>query len=169
MTELIDWARLSAQGGLTVDDLPDEHASQARLELVDGSLIVTPLGDYNHQLLIAQMIIQLSGHLPSGFVALPGVNVVHGQRTLLIPDLAVIDPALVVPSGLGVAPEGVRLAIEITSPSTRVHDLTTKRNLYGDWHVPYLIIDRSGTSLLARVYGDLPDYARVLIADMRVE
>ena len=65
------------------------------------------------------------------------------------------------------APEGDRLAVEITIPSTRVRDLTVKRDLYGEWNVPYLIVDRSTTPPVARRHGELPLYAKVLVEDLR--
>jgi Uma2 family endonuclease len=161
---MIDWSQLGAHGGLTIADLPLEGAVGVRMELIDGSLIVTPLGDLDHQEWASELTSRLrAATLPAGCRALAGANVVLGEQTLIIPDVAVIDPLFSALGGLGVTPAGLRLAVEITSPSTRRHDLTTKRELYRDWKVPYLIVDRSTAPASLLVEGDLPDYAAVLL------
>lgn len=163
--DAIDWALFSAQGGLTIDDLPDEHLVGVRMELIDGSLIVTLLGDLENQGLVTEYAALLRDEkLPDGCLALAGVNVMRGERTIVIPDVAVVDPSFSEHRGLGVSPEGLLFAVEISSPSTRVHDLTTKRELYGSWGVPYLVVDRSTRPPTSRVHGALPDYAQVLLA-----
>lgn len=161
----IDWALLGARGGLTIADLPDEGVVGGRMELIDGSLIVTPLGDLDHQEWASELTSRLRAQkLPEGCRALAGVTIVLGDQTLIIPDVAVVDRAFSAHGGLGVAPEGLRLAVEITSPSTRRHDLTTKRELYRDWSVPYLIVDRSTSPATLLVDGDLPNYAASLLS-----
>jgi len=54
---------------------------------------------------------------------------------------------------------------EVTSASTRRRDLTEKRELYREWKVPYLIIDRSTDPFTMRTEGNLPAYAQ-LLADL---
>ena len=159
---MIDLSAAASSGGLTIDDLP-AGVPGVRMELIDGSLVVTPLGDVAHQILIASMCRVLDP--PDGLVVLAGVNVIVGERTLLIPDVAVIDPLHQARGGLGVTPTGLQLVVEVTSPSTRVHDLTTKRELYRQWGVPYLIVDRKGGDPLTsvQVEGDLPEWAKVLL------
>jgi len=165
--EPIDWAALSARGGLTVDDLPEEHSVGVRMELIDGSLIVTPLGDVEHQKLAGRVYaLLISQSLPPGCIALPGVNVMVGNRTLVIPDVAVVDPDHA-DSGLGIRPDGLRLAVEITSPSTRIHDLTTKREIYAGWSVPYVVVDRSSSPPTPRIHGELPSWGRVVLDALR--
>lgn len=162
---VIDWRLLNARGGLTIDDLPEGGSADVRMELIDGSLVVTPLGDLEHQALATRYAALLLGErLPQGCIAVAGVNVVVGDHTLLIPDVAVVDPQCAAREGLGVSPQGLKLAVEISSPSTRRHDLTTKRELYREWGVPYLIVDRSTSPATLRVDGDLPDFAKVLMS-----
>jgi len=159
MTALWD---LAARGELTVGDLPEVPG--ARLELVDGSLTVTPLGDYEHQLIITTLVARLvAAAPPPNLTVLAGVNVIRGASTILIPDLAVVDPSHLAMDGLGVSPDGVRLAVEVTSRSTRVRDLTTKRELYRQWNIPYLIVDRATQPPALRVESDLPEWAEVLL------
>jgi Uma2 family endonuclease len=163
-TDAIDWALLTAQGGLTVDELLEQDIAGARMELIDGSLIAAPLGDLEHQALATVFAALLLGEqLPEECLALVGVNVIQGDRLLVIPDVAVVDPRHEVRGGLGVAPSGLLLAVEISSPSTRRADLTIKRELYRSWDVPYLIIDRATTPPTRVVNGDLPRFAEVLL------
>jgi len=151
----------AGQGPLTIEDILDE-VEGARYELIDGCLYVSPNGDVLHQLLVARFTAFLTPLVPAGLTAFPGVNVIDGPRTIVGPDVAVADATDVTYRGLGVTPHGVRLAVEITSPSTRRRDLTIKRDLYREWGVPYLIVDRRGP-LSVQVEGDLPDYGRALV------
>jgi Uma2 family endonuclease len=47
--------------------------------------------------------------------------------------------------------------VEVTSPSTRRRDLTAKRDLYRDWEVPMIIVDRSRMPSMI-VEGELPGW-----------
>jgi Uma2 family endonuclease len=150
---------------LTVDDLLSLDATDAgRMELIDGSLIVTPIADLEHQDLVMQLCLRLSAVLPTGMRVLPGFNVIleggGEEEVLTIPDVAVVDPAMVARKGLGVPPDGLILGVEITSPSTRRRDLTTKRDLYAGWNVPLVIVDRKITPHRYTVFGDVPGWAR---------
>ena len=156
-----DLLGLVARGPVTVDDLP-EDVDNLRIELIDGSVYVTPLGDYEHQDLVMECSVLIRADVPDGLRVLPGVNVIIGEQTLVIPDVAVVDPSFVVHRGLGVSPDGLRLAVEVSSPSTRRRDLTLKRELYREWGVPYLIVDRSTAPFTLRHDGALPPYAKAL-------
>jgi Uma2 family endonuclease len=154
----------AAQGPLTIADLPLD-VQGVRIELIDGSLYVTPLGDFEHQRLISDYTYLIRPHVPAGLEVLAGVNVIVGEQTLVEPDIAVVDPSFVTRNGLGVSPDGLLFIAEITSPSTRRRDLTEKRELYREWKVPYLIIDRATDPFTMRTEGNLPPYAQ-LLADL---
>jgi hypothetical protein len=77
----------------------------------------------------------------------------------------VVDPAHLVHDGLGVSPKGLLFAVEITSPSTRRRDLTIKRDLYAEWEVPYLLVDRSTSPHRYTAYGELPAWAGAVQPD----
>ena len=156
MSSMMDLG-LAASEGLTIADLPPEVPG-VRMELINGSLLVTPLGDVDHQLIIMRLCRRLQP--PDGLEVLPGVNVILNDATLLIPDVAVIDPQCIVRNGLGVSPSGLRLVVEVTSRSTRIHDLTAKRELYRQWCVPYVVIDRADGQQVAQIGEDLPSWAR---------
>jgi len=82
-----------------------------------------------------------------------GLNVVWGTDTLVIPDIGVGENA----KGLSLRPEQLALVVEVTSPSTRRRDLTAKRDLYRDWEVPMIIVDRSRMPSII-VEGELPGW-----------
>jgi Uma2 family endonuclease len=152
-------ATLLARAGerpLTIDDLPEED-TYGRTELIDGSLYVTPGADPDHQLLVADVYDHLFARLPrdSGLRVVQGINVIFDKSTLVIPDVAVIDPRE--RGGLGVHPKAVALVVEVTSPSTRRRDLTIKRDLYQEWGVPLIVVDRKQGPAVS-VHGKLPDW-----------
>jgi Uma2 family endonuclease len=161
MTTTASLQALAARRPLVIDDLPREHGG-LRHELIDGRLFVSPLGDVPHQAMVGRIYAALLPHVPAGSLVLPGVNVILGERTLVIPDVGVVDPAHLVRSDLGVAPAGLLLAVEITSPTTRRRDLTDKRDLYRTWEVPLLIVDRSTDPHTFIRAGELPPWAGVL-------
>jgi Uma2 family endonuclease len=150
--------RLARTRPLTIDDLPEQD-EPGRAELIDGSLYVTPLGDLEHQRIAFALAVALQSAVPAGLEVFAGVNVVEHDQTIVIPDVAVVDPLQAVRNGLGVSPKGVVLVVEVTSPSTRRTDLTAKRDLYEEWGVPYLVIDRRRTGTARSVFGTLPDWA----------
>lgn len=152
----------AAHGPLTIADLPLDVRG-VRIELLDGSLYVTPLGDYEHQGLVADCTVMIRPLLPPGLRVLSGVKVIVGEQTLVEPDVAVVDPSFVTHAGLGIAPDGVRFVLEVTSPSTRRRDLTERRELYREWGIPYLVIDRSTQPFTRHAEGELPTYTRVVL------
>jgi len=152
----VDLLALARQRPLTVADLPEED-THGRTELIDGSLFVTPGADSDHQLLVADVYDRLRDRLPrdSGLRVVPGINVVSDDNTLVIPDVAVIDPRE--RGRLGIHPKAVLLVVEVTSPSTRRQDLTIKRDLYGEWGIPLLLVDGKQGPVVS-VHGKLPDW-----------
>jgi Uma2 family endonuclease len=67
--------------------LPEDYGQ--RVELVDGNLVMSPLGAIPHQRLVRCIVVALNAVLPDGFELLPGANVVLDDKRLLIPDLVV--------------------------------------------------------------------------------
>jgi Uma2 family endonuclease len=159
-SETPDLIGLLGREQLTIGDLPEDDDG-TRHELIDGGLHVTPLGESEHQDMVGLLCDQLRGAVPGHLRVLPGVNVIAGERTMVQPDVAVADPKHVVRGGLGVSPRGLALVIEITSPSTARKDLTLKRDLYEEWSVPYLIVDRRRSPYTLKTYGVLPEWAQL--------
>lgn len=116
--------------------LPEDNG--ARIELVDGSLVVSPAPTATHQRLLHRLQVALQPAVPDGYELLPGVNVVPNEQRLLIPDLVVTT----VPGATGGYLDGrdIALALEILSPSTKTHDRVTKRALYAEAGVPHFLL-----------------------------
>jgi Uma2 family endonuclease len=143
---------------LTIADLPED--GRLRHELIDGSMIVTPSPDLQHQALVMEYVAALRAVTPADLTVLASVNVIESDVTLVIPDVAIVDIQGATADGLGVTPGAVRLIVEVTSPSTRRHDLKTKRDLYESWAVPYIVVDRRTVPFTVSVFGDVPSYIR---------
>ena len=142
---------------LTVDEVEALKINgTAHVELLHGRLLVTPIGDIEHQTLSVQLLQRLLVDLPPGHRVLTGVNVYDGENVKVIPDVVVIDPERAIRDGKGVGPDGLILAVEITSPSNRSTDVVDKRELYEAWGVPYLLVDRSFDPHRYLAYGQWP-------------
>lgn len=158
MSTALDLFARAGRGLVSVSDLP-EDAEGARYELIDGSLYVTPSADGPHQMLCFDLGQVLAARMPPGLRVAPSINVIVGEQTLVIPDVAVIDPDQLTRHDLGVSPTGLRLVLEVTSTSTRRRDLSIKRELYAEWKVPYVVVDRSGGPYTVSAYGPpLPEW-----------
>jgi Uma2 family endonuclease len=155
---------------LTVDEVEALEANGLyNVELLNGRLLLTPIGDIEHQHLSLVLANTLLASLPDGLMVLTGVNVYEGNYVKVIPDVVVIDPELSVRDGKGVSPDGLILAIEITSPSNRGTDLVEKRDQYEAWGVPYLLIDRKCSPHRYTVFGNWPTWAAGLDVEDKAE
>jgi Uma2 family endonuclease len=115
--------------------LPD---STSRVELVDGMLVVSPVEASGNARLMVRIVQQLGAAAPPSLEVMSPVNVGLGGPRALIPDFCVIDApgldAVVIPA------RHVVLVGEIASPSTRIYDRTTKRALYAEAGIPFLML-----------------------------
>jgi Uma2 family endonuclease len=151
---------------LTIADVATLDRTVGRTELIDGVLLLTPNPDAEHLRLSRRLANQLDLLVPPGCEALEGVNVFEPgtDKALYMPDVAVIQTEKLVRvhgAGEGVYPDGLELVIEITS-SNRDTDLGVKRERYGSWGVPYLVIDRASDPATLHVFGDWPSWAEDL-------
>lgn len=107
------------------------------IELLDGSLLVSPSPTGGHQWLCAEICIALNAAAPSGRRAIGSVNVRLGPDRILIPDVAVIrNPAF---DTLYFAPADVELVVEVTSPSNAYLDRGVKPQLYALAGIPHYV------------------------------
>ncbi|MEJ2855145.1 MULTISPECIES: Uma2 family endonuclease [unclassified Saccharothrix] len=131
-------------GDWTLDDvlaLPED--SSQRVELVDGSLIVSPLGTRRHQRLIGGIYKALDGACPPGHEATIELNVGMPGGNLFIPDFTVTTSPEA--EGLLCPAEDLLLVGEVLSPSTRFKDYGIKRQRYAAAGVPfYLLVEPTG-------------------------
>jgi len=136
----------------TVDDLEDLNDLMAeddhRLELDDGVLIVSPFAAKVHQLVVARLVLILTAACPEDLVVLAGVGINIGRFQHRIPDVAVVANSL----GTIYEEEPPALAVEVSSPSTRIYDRNRKKDVYEGFGIPsYWIVepDRDRPRLIA--------------------
>jgi Uma2 family endonuclease len=154
------------RGPWTLEDvlaLPEDQDTGQRIELVDGALLVSPLGSVSHQLLIGRIYTQLLSVVSHPKTATIELNVVLPGGRLLIPDFTVLRRSD--PDGVTVAADELVLVGEVMSPSTRVQDRVLKSQLYAEAMIPYyLLVDPKGAMpsavLLELVDGEYKEIAR---------
>lgn len=138
-------------GPWTLDEvlaLPEDRSQ--RVELVDGALLVSPLGNFPHQRLVGDCYAALRAACPQGYEAMPGVNIGLSGTRMLIPDFTVNRAGF---NGVMLPVQDLILAGEVLSPSTRLQDLTLKKKLYAEAGVPfYLVVDPKGAVPVATVF-----------------
>lgn len=115
-----------------------------RLELIDGELVMSPTGSIGHSTAISELIQMLASITGShGWLLHTNATVripATGER--LIPDLVIAVRQARQLSKWELAPEGVLLAAEVVSPSSRRRDREVKRRAYAQGPVPlYLLVD----------------------------
>lgn len=132
--------------------LPEDHR---RIELLDGSLLVSPDPTVPHQRVGARLWGALDRLCPSGLEVLPPVNVRLASGRILIPDLAVVTRLGI--EGLTVEAADVALALEIVSPGSVAADRAIKPVLYAQAGIPiYVRIELAGgpVAIVGHLVGD---------------
>jgi Uma2 family endonuclease len=123
-----------------LDWFPDDGN---RYEVLDGSLLVTPLPAGIHQRVAVNLSSALQSYVRArniGFVVAPGA-VVRGVNELQPDVVVILDPTVPIDAPAADFPEP-SLVVEILSPSTRSRDLGRKRMTYLAWGIPeYWIVD----------------------------
>jgi Uma2 family endonuclease len=127
----------------TVDDLEDLNDLMAdddrRLELDDGILIVSPFAANIHQLVVTRLMRILGEACPENLVVLPGVGINVSRFQHRIPDVAVVAADSF---GTMYQEEPPALAVEVSSPSTRIYDRSRKKDVYEGFGIPaYWIVE----------------------------
>ncbi|MEU4803233.1 Uma2 family endonuclease [Actinosynnema sp. NPDC023587] len=153
---------LGHDGPWTVDDVLRLPDMSQRVEVVDGSLLVSPLGVYRHQRLLFRIAMALESACPSGLEATTGINTHLADDCMFIPDFTVNAPG---PYGLTVPAGQLVLVGEVVSPSTRFKDLEIKRQRYAEAGVPfYLVVDPKDDVAVATLFelaaGEYVEVAR---------
>jgi Uma2 family endonuclease len=148
---------LAHRGPWTEDDylaLPD-HEGQ-RIELVDGDLIVSGVGDLQHQELGFRLCRELDRQLPDEFAPFHEANVRLETGRILIPDV-------VVTTNLGntqiLDAADVVLVGEVVSPSSRSMDRILKPELLAEAGITwYLRVERDRRLELFLHHGERSSY-----------
>ncbi|WP_229693967.1 Uma2 family endonuclease [Lentzea pudingi] len=129
------------EGPWTIEDvlaLPEDNSQ--RIELLDGMLHVSPMGNALHQRLVFEASYSLRGACPKELETTIELNVQFDGDRLFIPDFTVLKKRGA--KGLTVPAADVLLIGEVLSRSTKVNDLVLKRQVYAEAGISYyLIID----------------------------
>jgi Uma2 family endonuclease len=148
-------------GPWSLDDvlsLPEDNSQ--RIELVDGMLLVSPLGSYRHQNLVFDAAAALRAACPDHLQTTIELNVLLSSGRLVIPDFTVVRPR---EAGVMFPVSDVVLVGEVFSPSTRLNDEGLKRRLYAKAGIQYyLMIDpepRFPEATLLELQGE--DYVEI--------
>ena len=114
--------------------LPTERQ---RIELLDGSLLVSPSASNQHRRLSSHLWFALSAAAPANLEVLEAINVRVAPGTILIPDLTVVDT----PGADRTVnePADVVLVVEITSPGNAIVDRALKPQLYAQADIPHYL------------------------------
>ncbi|MBB5154158.1 Uma2 family endonuclease [Saccharopolyspora phatthalungensis] len=142
LLSLEDWAAL-----------PEDNSH--RVELVEGTLHVSPRPVSYHQWALMELGYQLRAQLPKSLVALPEVEVVLFEylATVRIPDLVVVPVELASKNPARFRASELELAVEVVSPGSGRTDRVLKFAEYAEAGIPnYWIVDlEKPTSLAAYV------------------
>lgn len=158
------------EGPWTLDDvlaLPEDNSQ--RIELVDGMLYVSPLGNALHQHLVFEASYSLRSACPKEFQTTIELNVQFDGDRLFIPDFTVLKKRGA--KGLTVPAADVLLIGEVLSRSTKMNDLVVKRQMYAEAGISYyLIIDPAKDVPQARLFelGNEGKYVEIARSDAGV-
>lgn len=126
--------------GLTYDDVQRMYpeVDMVRRELVGGKLYVTASPIPRHQRVVVRLMTRLHHHATRhGGEVLPGpIDVFFGPRDVVEPDIVFVGPDRLDQVEERFVRGAPDLVVEVSSPSTRRHDLVRKRRLYEEHGVP---------------------------------
>lgn len=123
-------------GEWTVDDLDQFPESHLRIELHDGSLVVSPQPSVHHQLIASRLIRQIAPQLEHHLDVVATADLELGRTSMRAPDVIVISTSAVEARQKRLYPADVMLAVEIVSPGSRATDRLIKPAEYAAAGIP---------------------------------
>jgi Uma2 family endonuclease len=115
----------------TADDL-EGLPDNARYEVLEGTLLVSPLEREMNLDAAIDLRRQLDRQLPAGWIAEREVGIRVGTDGL-VPDVAVLRRRRDVPRhNVGVEPADIALVVEVVSPTSRRRDRLLKPEIYAE-------------------------------------
>lgn len=141
-------------GPWTEEDYLALGETNDRIELIDGSLFMSPFASVRHQVISSELVHLLRGPARAqGFRVLGPLNLRLKPGRIVIPDIVITSPF---DFDVVVAPvEATRLVCEITSPSNEAQDKLLKMHYYAEAGIPwYLLVEhKTATLRLFRLVG----------------
>ncbi|WP_131742457.1 Uma2 family endonuclease [Actinomadura roseirufa] len=134
------------QDGFTVEDWLALPESRQRVELIDGSFVVSPLAATNHQICTSRLTRILVAAAPDHLEVTEGANVPCAGEGA-IPDVVVGDADVMLAATVALDPAHIHLVAEVVSPGrkNRTRDYTDKPRMYAAAGIPmFLRIELTG-------------------------
>lgn len=133
----------------TVEDLAQLTDIAGRMEILDGSLLVTPPPDIFHSRATTQLERLLAGQAPQDvFVGQGAGFTLRNGTTYYVPDIYVAKETAFMPGRMAFSAKDMLLVVEVLSESNKRNDLVLKRGDYALAGIPaYWIVDRVARTL----------------------